>query len=188
MTAVAGSAFTAAQFNTYVRDNLLETAPAKATAAGRYFVTTGANAIVERIPTSTFQANVGTTTSTSYTATLSGTPGTNPSVTVTTGTTAFICLSAQMDVNYDSGSTGTLWAMMSYAVSGATTIAATEDTGITFRNNTGEAGQAVRNGAGHLLTGLTAGSNTFTLQYKTSASSSTCRASFQRRDITVLPL
>ena len=33
MTAVSGSVYTAAQFNTFVRDNLNETAPAKATTA-----------------------------------------------------------------------------------------------------------------------------------------------------------
>ena len=49
MTAVSGSVLTAAQFNTYVRDNLNETAPAKATAAGQIFVSTAANAIAARL-------------------------------------------------------------------------------------------------------------------------------------------
>src|SRR5690606_12967068 len=38
MTAVSGSVFTAAQFNQFVRDNLNETAPARATTAGAHFV------------------------------------------------------------------------------------------------------------------------------------------------------
>jgi hypothetical protein len=50
MTAVANSTFTAAQFNQYVRDNLNETAPAKATSAGSYFVADGVNSIAERTP------------------------------------------------------------------------------------------------------------------------------------------
>ncbi|GII42264.1 hypothetical protein [Planotetraspora phitsanulokensis] len=41
MTAVANSIFTTAAFNQYVRDNLLETAPAKATTGSRLIVTTG---------------------------------------------------------------------------------------------------------------------------------------------------
>ena len=49
MTAVANAVFTAAQFNTHVRDNLLETAPAKATTTGGYFVATGTNTIVQRV-------------------------------------------------------------------------------------------------------------------------------------------
>ena len=48
MTAVANTVFTAAQFNQHVRDNLNETAPAKATASGGYFVATGVNAIAQR--------------------------------------------------------------------------------------------------------------------------------------------
>lgn len=48
MTAVASTAFTAAQFNTHVRDNLNETAPAKATTSGRLIVTAGPNSIAEQ--------------------------------------------------------------------------------------------------------------------------------------------
>lgn len=49
MTAVSGAAFTAAQFNTHVRDNLLETAPAKATTANGLFVATGLHSIEEQV-------------------------------------------------------------------------------------------------------------------------------------------
>jgi hypothetical protein len=51
MTAVTNATFTAAQFNTHVRDNLLETAPAKATAADRFILTDGANAVREQAAT-----------------------------------------------------------------------------------------------------------------------------------------
>src|SRR3546814_19340432 len=67
MTAVANTVFTAAQFNQHVRDNLNETAPAKATAAGGYFVATGVNAIAQRIADGNTDTNTGTTTSTTYT-------------------------------------------------------------------------------------------------------------------------
>ena len=48
MTAVASSVFTAAQFNTFIRDNLNETSPAKATTAGAYFTVSGTNLRVGR--------------------------------------------------------------------------------------------------------------------------------------------
>lgn len=44
-TWVTGEIVTAAYLNSNVRDNLLETAPAKATAAGDIFVATASNAI-----------------------------------------------------------------------------------------------------------------------------------------------
>jgi hypothetical protein len=44
-TWVTGEIVTAAYLNSNVRDNTLETAPAKAAAAGDIFVATGANAI-----------------------------------------------------------------------------------------------------------------------------------------------
>ena len=92
MTAVAGSVFTAAQFNTFVRDLLNETAPAKATTPGSHFVATGTNQIAERIPA---QASVNTSESTASTTFVNlTTPG--PSVTVTTGSSALIVMSAEI--------------------------------------------------------------------------------------------
>ena len=44
---MTGEVVTAAQMNAHVRDNLLETAPAAATAADELIVTTAANAITE---------------------------------------------------------------------------------------------------------------------------------------------
>lgn len=49
LTAVSGSILTAAQWNASVRDNLNETAPAKATTADRMFVTTGPNALQQNV-------------------------------------------------------------------------------------------------------------------------------------------
>lgn len=49
ITAVSGTILTAAQWNTHVRDNLLETMPAKATTADRMFVTTGPNSIAQNV-------------------------------------------------------------------------------------------------------------------------------------------
>jgi hypothetical protein len=109
MTAVAGSTFSAAQFNQYVRDNLNETAPAKATAAGQFFVATGANAIAARTPTSATVATSETTTSTSYAdlATV------GPAATVTTGVAAMVFIKSGIDKN-----TANIGTFMSFAVSG----------------------------------------------------------------------
>jgi hypothetical protein len=45
MTAVSGAAFTAAQFNTHVRDNLLETGPAKVTGSNQFLISNGPNSL-----------------------------------------------------------------------------------------------------------------------------------------------
>jgi len=81
LTAVATASLSAAQWNASVRDNLLETAPAKATAAGQVFVATAANAIAARTPSSNLITTIETTTSTT-----SGVlPTAGPSVSVVTG-------------------------------------------------------------------------------------------------------
>lgn len=48
MTFVAGAILTAAQMNTYVKNNMLETAPAKASVTDRLIVTDGANSVREQ--------------------------------------------------------------------------------------------------------------------------------------------
>lgn len=168
MTAVANTVFTAAQFNQFVRDNLNETAPAKATTAGSYFVSTTLNAIVERIPDEDMVATSQTTTSTSYTdlATV------GPTVTVTTGTTALVGL---YNTNVNTGVTSSL---MSFAVSGASSIAANDNTAIGIAGTSG-----VREGGVFLFTGLTPGSNTFTAKYRVGAGTGT----YVDRRIWVMP-
>lgn len=159
LTAVAGSVLTAAQWNASVRDNLNQTAPALATAAGQWFVSTAANAIAARTITSATVATSEATTSTSYTALT--TPG--PSVTATTGAQALVALYAAV-VNSTTG-----LSLMSFAVSGATTIAAADNTAI--GGATGSTGMRV--GGFFIVTGLTPGSNVFTAQYKVSAGTGT---------------
>lgn len=100
--ATDGTALTAAQLN-QIRDNLLETAPAKATADvwPRHFVSTGANAIAER---RIIDDNVdGTNTSTNETYTdLS--PG-GPNISLTTGTHALVFISGRLSNNTAGGVT-----------------------------------------------------------------------------------
>lgn len=173
MTAVAGATFTAAQFNQYVRDNLNETAPAKATAASQLFVSTGANAIATRQPSSNFISTNQSTSSTSYTnlATV------GPTVTVTTGTIAMVWFAASA-----SNATSDSMTACSVAVSGASTVAASDNWMVQTDGVT--AGNFTRGSGMHVFTGLTPGTNTFQMKYR--AGSFT--ASFQFREISVLPL
>jgi hypothetical protein len=176
MTAIAGAVFTAAQFNQFVRDNLLETAPAKATTDGSHFAVSGVNQIAERRCATGLALASDSTSSTTYTD-LSGGPG--PSVTVTTGTAALVIVHAQ------SANTGAGSARMAYDVSGATSIAAADNraTGIL-----GAAGAAPNASAVALHIGgslaLTPGVNTFTAKYRVSSGTGT----FEHRRIIVFPL
>ncbi len=178
MTAVSNAVFTAAQFNTHVRDNLLETAPAKASTVSGYFTATGTNAIVQRLAAKATINTAGTTTSSSYTTTLTA-GGTNPSVTVATGERAFVAIEADMDNSATSGFIHT-----AYVISGATTLAAGDDRSIYFENAAGTASLRYRMGIAHLVTGLTPGNNTFELSYKISGGGT---ATIQRRTISVIP-
>lgn len=173
MTAVSGEIWTSAQFNAHIRDNLLETMPGKATAANRIFVSNGLNSIAERVPSTAIVATAQTTSSTTYTDLTT----VGPQVTVTTGTAAVVWAMAR--TQHSSGTGECSW---SVAVSGATTLAASDDwrglqSGVTAANPN-------RFGVCHLFTNLTAGSNTFTVKYKTTGATAT----FQDRDIVVLPL
>ena len=94
-----------------------------------------------------------------------------PSVTVTTGTTALVIFGA---LTTDTGNAGNN-AHMSVAISGATTLAAS-DTWQAFGTEFGGIWQISN---GYKFTGLTAGVNTFTAKYKKSGGSST--AEFQKR-------
>jgi hypothetical protein len=173
MTAVANTAFTAAQFNLYVRDNLNETAPAKATAAGRMFVTTGVNAIAERANDGVDIATSETTTSTSYTDLT--TPG--PSITLTTGVKALVAFAARLANN-----TGGATSSASVEVSGASTQAGSDFRAIRFESSA--ANDEARIGIFYVHEGLSSGSNTFKLQYRVSAGTGT----FVDRNLSVIAL
>ncbi|MDX2759142.1 hypothetical protein PV733_37055 [Streptomyces europaeiscabiei] len=174
MTAVANSTFTAAQFNQHVRDNLNETAPAKATSAGNYFVADGVNSIAERTPNLEGILTSETTISTSFTdlATI------GPTVTVTTGPYALVLTHCQMD-NVTTGS-----AYAGVEVTGASSIAPALNRSINIFN-----ASAVRIGAGTAVLyagslALTPGVNTFTMKYRVSSGLGT----FGDRRIIVMPL
>lgn len=177
MTAVANTTFTAAQFNTHVRDNLNETAPAKATSAGSHFVATGVNAIAERHTEGATDLNNANTTSTTFTD-LDAPGAIGPTVTVETGPHALVIVHGQIS-NSGAGS-----ARMAYAVSGATTIAAADNRGIGI---IGSAGVTLIASSMALHFGglaLTPGTNTFTAKYRVSSGTGT----FTQRRIVVYPL
>jgi hypothetical protein len=111
-----------------------------------------------------------TTASTTYTNL--ATPG--PAVTVLTGTRALVTVSAVISTSVALDAS-----VMSYAVSGSTTIAASDNNGAQART-----AQLVSASATSMVTGLTPGSNTFTAQYRVTAGTGT----FVIRWITVIPL
>jgi len=123
-------------------------------------------------PTSATVATSQTTTSTSFTdlATV------GPAVTVTTGTSALVIITAQIVSSNGND------AVASFAVSGATTTSPTNSISL----STGSAGGliSVQASAIYYVT-LTAGSNTFTMKYKMNAAG-TLTAIY--RTITVIPL
>lgn len=172
MTAVAGSVFTASQFNTFVRDNMAETAPAKATTPGSIFATSATNQITERTPNAAVTLAQDTTTSTTYTDL---DLGVGPQLTITTGVACFVIISAAVQNNTTSS------ARMTYDISGASSRAGADNRGIaTF----GGAGVGNNIGVVVLEQTLTPGSNIFTAKYRVAGGTGT----FNSRRIQVLPL
>ena len=197
-TWVAGAILTAAQLNTQLRDNMLAGGPIYATEAlrdaaitspfegQRAYITgstiTAATGTTTAVPTGvqtiyngsawvcvtpvgSYSNTSATTTSTSYVNTLTG-DGTAISVTLQTGTTALLTTSTVCTNNTVNAAD-----FLTFAVSGATTLAAgdAQGTGV----NTPTAAQYFSMGRTLIWTGLTAGTNTFTLNYKTSSGTAT---------------
>src|SRR5690606_5454344 len=122
MTAVNNSYFTATQYNLYVRDNLLMTAPKLATTNGAYWIVgNSAHQIIERQPAG---ATVSTSQSTSSSSWVNLST-TGPAVTVTTGTRALVSFAAKMYHNNDQRGS-----RVSVQVTGASSIAPSLDRSI----------------------------------------------------------
>lgn len=159
------------------RDDLLETAPGKATAAGQIWVSTAANAGAMRTP---FYGHI-TGACTATTITTYGDPATGavgPAVTVTSGISAIFALGAVM-----TNGTGGGGANMSVAISGATTVAADDSCSLQLRTST--AGWNSRMSSVHFRPSLNAGSNVFTAKYTTPTGGT---ATYSERHVLVLPL
>lgn len=123
------------------------------------------------VPVTATVLTIESTTGTSYTDLATA----GPSVTVIIGATG----KAQVGLYGAMSNAGSNFALMSFAVSGATTIAATD----TYSLQTATPSD-VRHGAVWILTGLNPGSTTFTAKYRATATT----ASFNGRMIWVTPL
>jgi hypothetical protein len=97
-----------------------------------------------------------------------------PTVTMTTGTTVLIIISATME-----STANAIAAEMSFAVSGATTLAALDVNRIKNQNQ-----YQTSVSRAFILTGLTAGANVFTAKYKTSSGT----AYFSERSIVLVSI
>lgn len=171
-TFVSGTSLTAAQLN-ILGANLLETAPAKASAVGQYFTATGVNSIAARTLVGGTVSTSETTASTSNVdlATV------GPSASIVCGNGAFctVLINALL-ANSISGATSSV----SFEISGATTLGA----GTVYLSlTTGSAGQAVTMGGVRTVVGMTGGTNIFKMMYAVGSGTGT----FGRRHITVLP-
>ncbi len=170
LTAVSNSPLTAAQWNASVRDNMLVTPAALASATGRIFVATGANAIAERAISSAVVATLNTTASATF-ANLA-TPG--PVVAVTTGANAIAIASSRI-----SNSTASVFTAFGVTVTGASSIPASDPEALL---DFGGGGRYTL--VNHFAGTLTPGSNTFTMQYRASSG----LGSFLDRKLTVIAL
>jgi hypothetical protein len=157
-----------------IRDNFAETAPGKATAAGQLWVSTGANAGAMRTPSFGHTSGSSTTTSGSFTDLVAGA---GPAVTVTTGVSVITSHGAAASSDVNGGGTN-----MSYAISGATTVAADLSRNYRTDNQAADVGRATTT---HFTPGLTAGSNTFTAKYSIGSGGT---ATFSERHLLVFPL
>lgn len=161
MTFTANAAITAAQMNTYLRDNMLQTMPAKATAnAGSYFVTTATNVIAEKRAVSSRVDTSQSSASTSFTnlATV------GPAVTLATGTSALVMWAAEMRNSAGSATEATV--SMSVDVTGASTIPPTDTRRMTNSAQDDGLWQGMH---AVYYDDLTPGTNTFTCKYKVSS-------------------
>jgi hypothetical protein len=169
LTAVANASLQASQWNASVRDNLLETAVAKATTAGNLFAATGANAIAERPIVDAIVEATETTTSTSF-VNLSG-----PVISsLNTGANCLVCTTAQMANN-----TTNVLTISTFEVSGASTVAASDDRAEMIQSGV----DADFRFSVMQLLAITTGANTFRMKYRVNAAST---ASFSRRRIWVM--
>jgi hypothetical protein len=130
------------------------TADSTAATGLKWAATSGGTAIAAATD---YVSTTENTTSASYTGLT-----TASSVTVTTGTKALVSISAV----FDNAAGVNVQGYMSFAVSGATTVASTDTraVGMNFLANPGNF--KFRTGGTFVITGLTAGSNTFTTQFK----------------------
>ena len=145
------------------------------TSAALFFDTVQAGGAASFNTSSATVATGESTTSTSYIALT-----TALAVTVTTGTKALVSIGTRLA----NGAATNTAAYMGFAISGATTVAATDQYAVGYQFfGSATNYQPVQNGT-FLVTGLTAGSNTFSTRYRSNGDSIT----FTNRIISVVDL
>lgn len=179
MTYVSNTALTAAQMNTFLRDNMNETMTAKATAAvdgqpGGFFVTTDVNSITERRIMTNRVDTTEQTASTTYTDLTT----VGPSVTVETGTAALVMWNTRIW-----NDTGAAQSACAYSVSGASDIPADDAWAMILDGVAGDNNWHM--GCWDYTQSLTPGTNTFTLKYRAGGAGT---AGFRWRFLAVWPL
>jgi len=174
-TAVSGNVFTAAQWNTNARDNLLVSEAAAATSAGGLICTTAANALVQRNPDVLMLPAYDSTTTTTY-VDLPNAVG--PTVVANHGVNMLISVGCLLYNN-----TAGLASRMTFALSGSNTLAATDDN--SFAAESGTANDVFSGTWCGVRTGMTAGTTTLTGKYRTSAGGGT--STFAHRLIAIVP-
>jgi hypothetical protein len=120
--------------------------------------------------------SVEVTTSQSSTSTAYVNLATTASVALTTGTKALVIVSAQV-TSATTGAAG----IVSFDVTGATTRTTKDEEAL--RINIPVANNIFRASAGFIISGLTAGSNTFTMKHK---GATTASVSYSNRQISVI--
>lgn len=155
--------------------NFDETAVAKATTSGQYFVSTAATTLAARVLGVDSIAAAENTTSTSYADLPAGTVG--PTVTVTSGAAALVMIHTRITNNTVGVNT-----RAGFVVSGASTFAATNGLAAVFEP--AAAGQDMQASMAIVFNGLTSGSNTFKVFYKVDSAST---GTFSDRRLSVVP-
>ncbi len=197
-TWVTAETVTAALMNTHIRDNLLETSAATATTAGDLVYADAANSMgsrvgisspggilvstgsvpVWRIPIEDGLAGSSTgITNTGYFNLISLGFVSAIEASVVSGTACLVILYANM-----SNANGANATIMSYGISGATTVSPSDSWALEYVSS--NAGDAISYGSTFLHTGLTAGTNLFTLYARVSGGTGT----IQKPRIAVVPL
>lgn len=172
-TFVSGAVLTAAQLNILSAD-LNETAAAKATAAGQYFISIGANSLFAQSPA---YAQIDTAETTTTIGAYGDLATVGPSVTCSIRISAIIFYSALI-----ANGTGGGGGLVSYGISGATTFAAPN--GHVLRSRDGIANEDSQWSKVNWQTGLNNGTTTIGLKYTTPTGGT---ATFSFREILVLP-
>jgi len=157
-TWVTGEVVTAAEMNQEVRDNLLALQPTESKDAPG-----GAG---------------GTTTSSTF-GDLTGVSA-GPAVAVSTLTEVTCLITCQFSLN--AVPTSGTYGVCAVQVSGATTLAASDDNGLLLPNPVQN--QPSRSSAVVRITGLTPGANTFTLKFRVNPAGNT--GTFSRRELEVI--